>query len=436
MLAPELDPNRSCCDQVLALTSHIEYGFEKCLKTAVVFIDLSSAYDTVWRHGLLLKLVKAIPCNTFISLINEMLSRREFVVYINEERSKKCILSNGLPQGSVLAPLLFNLFISDMPPTASRKFGYADDNAIAVQSKCFMECERTLNKDLLILQKYFNKWGLKPNPKKTESTSFHLNNKQANYQLNLRFCNQNVKHTCHPKYLGITLDRSLTHRKHCENTAAKIKTRNNIIHKLCGTTWGADAESLRTTALALVFSVAEYCCPVWLCSSHTSKVDVQLNETLRAISGSVNSTPLEWLPVLANIAPPDLRRQQALLKEYRKIQQINFNVLDRWHDDWQRSNRDPQNLIENPSNRVPGFNLPRKEWVTLNRFRTGHGRCAYFMYKWGLADNPGCDCGEPNQTMRHIATVCPTRAYSNNLGEVHQATPSVIEWLKRLDLQL
>lgn len=202
-----------------------------------------------------------IPCKSFTSLIDEMLSSREFVVYINNEKSKKCILDNGLPQGSVLAPLLFNPYISDMPPTSGRKFGYADDSAIATQSNSFRECEEILNKDLLALEKYFKKWGLKPNPKKTESITFHLNNHQANYQLKLSFCGQSVKHNSHPKYLGFTMDRSLTHRKHCENTAAKIKSRNNIIHKLCGTTWGADAETLRTSVIALVFSVAEYCSP-------------------------------------------------------------------------------------------------------------------------------------------------------------------------------
>lgn len=139
--------NRSCCDQVMALTTYKENGFEKGLKTAVVLIDLSSAYDTVWRLGLLYKLIKTIPCDSFMSLINEMLSNREFVVHVNNETSKKCILNNGLPQGSVLAPLLFNLYISNMPDTISLKFGYADDNSLAAQSHSFSECEETLNKD-------------------------------------------------------------------------------------------------------------------------------------------------------------------------------------------------------------------------------------------------------------------------------------------------
>lgn len=398
-----------------------------------------------------------------------MLSGREFVVYINNEKSKKCILDNGLPQGSVLAPLLFNLYISDMPATTSRKFGYADDSAIATQSKSFHECEETLNKDLPLLEKYFKKWGLKPNPKKTESITFHLNNRQANYHLKVSFCGQTVKHNSHPKYLGFTADRSLTNRKHCENTAAKVKARNNIIHKLCGTTWGADAETLRTSALALVFSTAEYCSPAWLNSAHTHKIDTQLNDTFRTISGAVKSTPTEWLSVLSNIAPPHIRRQQALLKEYRKIQQnprlpihldmelnrshrlvsrkpslktairlddTGFDPINHWREEWHNSSVDHNNFIGDPSVRVPGFSLPRKEWVTLNRIRTGHGRCAHHMHKWGLTDNPGCDCGALNQTMVHIASECTLRAFSNNINEVHELSTGVQDWLKNLDLQL
>jgi hypothetical protein len=73
---------------------------------------------------------------------------------------------------------------------------------------------------------------------------------------------------------------------------------------LAGTNLGCNADTLRTTSLALVFSAAEYCAPVWLNSAHTHKVDVQLNNAMRLITGTVKSTELQWLPVLSNIPPP------------------------------------------------------------------------------------------------------------------------------------
>jgi len=89
----------------------------------------------------------------------------------------------------------------------------------------------------------------------------------------------------------------------------KIKTSNNIIAKLAGTSWGCHANVLRTSALVLVYNVAHYCAPVWARSAHCKKVDVQLNDTMRIITGTVRSTQLDWLPVLFNMATPDLRRQ-------------------------------------------------------------------------------------------------------------------------------
>ena len=66
----------------------------------------------------------------------------------------------------------------------------------------------------------------------------------------------------YPVYLGVTLDRTLSYREHLSRSAAKLKSRNNLIAKIAGTSWGASASTLHTSALALCYSVAEYCCPV------------------------------------------------------------------------------------------------------------------------------------------------------------------------------
>ncbi|UYV73364.1 hypothetical protein LAZ67_10002861 [Cordylochernes scorpioides] len=82
---------------------------------------------------------------------------------------------------------------------------------------------------------------------------------------------------------------------------------------------GSDANTLRTSALALIFSTAEYCAPVWEGSCHTKLIDTQLNSTLRIITGVCQPTRIDWLPVLAHISPPELRRKEATKKMYQKL---------------------------------------------------------------------------------------------------------------------
>ena len=83
---------------------------------------------------------------------------------------------------------------------------------------------------------------------------------------------------------------------------------------------GARTNTLRTSALALCYSVAEYCAPVWARSAHVHRLDVQLNHTMRLISGTLRPTETPWLPVLSNIAPPDIRRWAASAKLLSNIQ--------------------------------------------------------------------------------------------------------------------
>lgn len=459
-------PKRSCTDQVLALTTYIEAGFQKKLKNSAAFIDLSAAYDTVWREGMMYKFLSKIPCKLTSRLLNNMLKDRVFQVIMGSEISTPRKLKNGLPQGSVLAPLLFSLYIADMPKTKSKKFGYADDWALTTQTKTMEEAEEILTEDLEAMGSYFRKWRLQPNASKTEVTCFHLNNKMAERKLNVYFENTLLTHNKNPRYLGVTLDRTLSFNVHISKTVEKLKTRNNIIQKLCGSTWGASASTLRSSAMGLVYSVAEYCAPVWLNSAHVKKIDAQLNNTMRMIAGVIKSTPTQWLPVLSHIPPPHLRRTNTLLNEYKKIlnnrelpihsfiedanrnrlrsrnpptktakiaTENGFDITEKWVREWSETqlNTNMPCITERP----PGFNLPRKTWSTLNRIRTQHGRCAYSLNKWGKLPSSSCDCGEV-QTIKHIIEDCPERAYEGHPDDFLIAAPEAIDYIQYLDVCL
>jgi hypothetical protein len=111
----------------MALTTHIEAGFQHQLKTGAVFVDLTAEYDIVWREDLLIKFLQAVPCLKLFDLLNNMLSNRYFQVFLGDQSSRWRRLNNGLPQGSVLAPIIFNLYMSDLSSTAAKVFQYAYD---------------------------------------------------------------------------------------------------------------------------------------------------------------------------------------------------------------------------------------------------------------------------------------------------------------------
>ena len=106
----------------------------------------------------------------------------------------------------------------------------------------------------------------------------------------------------------VTLDRTLTYKDHITNTKAKVSSRNSILKKLANTKWGTDASTIRTTALALCFSAAEYASPVWSRSVHDAKIDPVLNDACRAITGCLKPTRVDDLYLLSGIAPPYIRR--------------------------------------------------------------------------------------------------------------------------------
>ena len=140
-------PGKSTVDQVVLLTQNIEDSFEAKKKNGAVFVDLTAAYDTVWHRGLTCKLLRLLPDKHMVRMIMELVRNRSFTLTSTGESKQSRLrrLKNGIPQGSVLAPLLFNIYRYDLPSMISRKFAYADDLALLHSSGNWKDLERTLS---------------------------------------------------------------------------------------------------------------------------------------------------------------------------------------------------------------------------------------------------------------------------------------------------
>ena len=116
-----------------------------------------------------------------------------------------------------------------------------------------------------------------------------------------------------PVHLDVTLDRTLSYKAYFYREDQK-ESRNKKQHNpqtIRTSKWGATPTTLRSSALALCYSAAEYACSVWERSTHAKKLDATLNETCRMITGCLKPTNTNSLPVLAGIAPSDIRRAVA-----------------------------------------------------------------------------------------------------------------------------
>ena len=319
---------KSCTSQLLTPTQYIEDGYEKSLTTGTVFVDLSAAYDTVNHRVLLTKHYGMTEDAEFAKLIGSMMRTRRFYVELNGKKRRWRNQKNGLPQGSVFSPVLFNVYTNDQHVhNETRSFIYAGDLCIATQRSTFEQTEIILTEALHNLGDYYERNHLRANPDKTQTCAFHLMHREASRKLNITWYNKHHDHIPNPVYLGVTLDRTLSYKEHIHKLKCKTSARNNILRTLSNTKWGAKPATIKTTALALCYSTAEYECPVWEMSKHVSKLDPALNEAFRFITGCLRPTSVENVYLLAGIAPPGVRRSTISRQERRKQTEVLMHSL-------------------------------------------------------------------------------------------------------------
>ena len=234
---------RSTTTALQDIKTHITNGLNKkppVDRTVSVAIDLSKAFDTV-DHQLLLKDILDLPLNGHIKrfLCSYLRGRQTYVIF-RGSKSPLRKMKQGVPQGGVLSPILFNLYMSKMPqPPANIKLvSYADDSNVLSSGIDIKDICKEINPYLATLDTWFKSRNLFISPAKSSATLFTTGPNECNTTLSIDINGEQVPTVKKPKFLGITFDNLLTFKQHTADLKAKVQSRNNILKALSGSDWG------------------------------------------------------------------------------------------------------------------------------------------------------------------------------------------------------
>ena len=293
----------------MRIVQAIEDGFQDKKRSVLVLLDFSKAYDTVWRQKLLTSMSeKGVP-TIYIKWLNEFLQDRTARVRFNGVLGKSQLMKQGVPQGSVLAPLLFLFYINNLAeilPPETLNAMFADDVSVLATEDSAAEAEATAQVTVDIVSKWSKEWKLSLNATKSETCYFTLSraNQEPKFAPTISIDGKNIRHEKTPRLLGVILDRELTFTPHTQSVVARVKRKQRMLSALANSEWGWRKEHLRRVYLSIIRSVLDYAAPAWqpyLRKDNIDKLEIAQNTCLRRITGQAKSAPIEGLQKESNI---------------------------------------------------------------------------------------------------------------------------------------
>lgn len=277
--------SHSTIHQVKRICNDVKSGLNSGKSTGLILLDVEKAFDSVWHHGLVFKLLNFKFPLYLVRLVNNFLTNRKFCVHFNDTFSEIKAIKAGVPQGSVLGPILYNIFTADIPRLNSCKFAaYADDVGFY--------CTRVLSQDVLselqcaldTLVDYYFKWKIKLNASKTQAIYFSRRRKSCYLPCNnLKIYGIDIPWLEKVKYLGIHLDKKLSFSFHISCTVDKIKLYTKILYPLISRNSALSMENKIVLFKVIFQAILLYGCPVWgnCAKSHLKRLQIAQNKVLK-----------------------------------------------------------------------------------------------------------------------------------------------------------
>ena len=308
-------PGKSTVTQLLEVFHHFCKAVDSNKEMRVVFLDISKAFDKVWHKGLLFKLKKCGIKGALLSWFESYLTDRKQRVTINGQCSDWRIINAGVPQGSVLGPLLFLIYINDIVQNAShcniRLF--ADDTCLFIEVNNRLEAAEFINDDLSKIYKWSKQWLINFAPTKTKALIIS-NKKDLILNPPLFLNGTQITEVKSHTYLGVTFTRNLRWNEHINTVYIKSKKRLNMLIPL---KFKLDRFTLERLYNSYVLPTMDYAIQVWggTYDSDINKLENIHVDGMRLVTGAT---------ARSNISKLYLKTSWPLFREHRDYQILNI----------------------------------------------------------------------------------------------------------------
>lgn len=298
-------PGHSTTHQLVRVSRTIRNAFAQKKSAGMVLLDIEKAYDSVWQEAIIFKLHRSRCPMYLVKILYSYLKNRTFRVSVNGSLSSQHQIPFGVPQGSVLSPVLYNVFTSDVVMIDGVIYTFfADDTGYLVVDSDPEIITTHLQAAENALENFQKKWRIKVNPSKTQAIFF--TKKRATRNLPSREINAAgllIPWSDEVKYLGLVLDRKLLFDKHVNYSIEKCRNLVRCLYSLINRRSKLKQQNKMLLYKAVFRPSLVYGAPAWLdcAASHRKRLQRQQNKILKMILNVDPLFPTDELHQLAEI---------------------------------------------------------------------------------------------------------------------------------------
>ena len=309
-------PNDSCVNQLLCIYNELLTSHDKGIASQAVYLDITKAFDRVWHRGLLVKLSSVGIRGRLLLWFNDYLFNRKQATVIKGYKSNLENIQAGVPQGSVLGPLLFLIYINDIVKDIESTIKlFADDTSISLSIENPVTRSETLNRDLTRISEWGTKWKVFFNETKTEVINYAHGNDDS---LPLSFASTPLEPMSQHKHLGIVLQNNFKWDSQVKQIIDKVTP---LILCLKSFKYRLSRKTLETLYKSFILPIFDYADIIWdNCTQTLSNNIEELHlDALCTITGSVRCTSHQKLYHESGFCTLKERRRRHKIILFKKI---------------------------------------------------------------------------------------------------------------------